>query len=197
MDDRTPHHAAGGVIRRLWVTETPAFREHLARLDTDSRRLRFAGAVSPQYVEAYANDALKRATAVYGWFEGSTLRATAELHGPMFSRTGEAAFSVEPDYQGRGIGTALMERIVLSARNRGMRHLVVSCLSENSPMQKLARQHGAEIEFHTGETVGTVHPNFPTGLSLLREAIVESHGFTSAVVNAQMNAFSRYFALAR
>ncbi|MCB1479921.1 MAG: GNAT family N-acetyltransferase [Rhodobiaceae bacterium] len=197
MDDRTTHHAAGGVIRRLWVTETPAFREHLARLDGDSRRLRFAGAVSPQYVEAYANDALKRATAVYGWFEGADMRAAAELHGPMFSRTGEAAFSVEPDYQGRGIGTALMGRIVLSARNRGMRHLVVSCLSENSPMQKIVRHHDAEIEFHTGETVGTVHPNFPTGLSMLREAIAESHGLTSAMVGIQMDMLTRYFALAK
>lgn len=197
MDDRSRHDAAGGVIRRLWVTETPAFREHLARLDDESRRMRFAGAVSPQFAETYANNALKRAIAVFGWFEGSDLRATAELHGPMFSRTGEAAFTVEPGYQGRGIGTALMERIVLSARNRGMRHLVVSCLSENSPMKKIAMRHDAEIEFHTGETVGTVHPSFPTGLSLMREAIAESHGFTTALMDAQVSTFSRYFAPAK
>lgn len=185
MDDHAIDHATGGAIRRLWVTETPALREHLARLGAEDRRMRFAGCVSASYVEAYANDALKRAIAAFGWFENSTLRAVAELHGSVLSHAGEAAFSVEPDYQGRGIGSALMARIVLSARNRGMRHLVVSCLSENSPMQKIARRHAAEITFHTMETVGTLDPGFPTGLSLLREAIAEGHGLARSMIDLQ------------
>jgi len=194
MDDRNNDHAAGGAIRRLWATETPALRAHLARLDAENLRLRFAGHVSPAYADTYANDALRRAIAVYGWFENSTLRAVAELLGPMFSHTGEAAFSVERNYQGRGIGTSLMGRIVLYARNRGMRNLVVSCLSENSPMQKIARRHAADITFHTAESVGTLDPGLPTGLSILREAIAEGHGLAKAVLDVQASSIVNYLA---
>lgn len=187
MEDRSLRatDAAAGSIRRLWATETPAFRAHLARLDRNGLRMRFAGAVSPAHAENYANDALKRARVVYGWFEDGMLRGASELHGARFSQTGEVAFSVEPDYQGRGIGTALMGRVVLAARNRGMRHLVVSCLSENSPMQRIARRHEADIAFHQGEVVGTLHPQTFTGLSFLREAISESHGIVRAMIDVQ------------
>lgn len=181
-------------IRRIWATETRAFLAHLKRLDAESRRMRFGGIVSDHYVEEYAKTALKRAIVVYGWFEGDTLRAACELHGSRFSHTGEAAFSVEPAYQHKGIGSALMKRVVLAARNRGMRHMVVSCLSENSPMSRLARRHNAEIEFHSGETVGIVHSRLPNGLSLLREAIADSHAIAHSMMDIQSGFFDKLVA---
>ena len=45
----------GGLIRKLWISEAEAYRDHLLRLDPDSRRNRFAGAVSDQFVTDYAN----------------------------------------------------------------------------------------------------------------------------------------------
>ena len=36
----------GGVVRRLWPSDMPAFRDHLLRLDAQSRHDRFAMAVS-------------------------------------------------------------------------------------------------------------------------------------------------------
>ena len=52
MSDLLPH---GGLIRKLWISEAEAYRDHLLRLDPDSRRNRFAGAVSDQFVSDYAN----------------------------------------------------------------------------------------------------------------------------------------------
>jgi hypothetical protein len=37
--------AGSGIIRRVWPTERERVREHLLRLDAQSRRLRFAGLV--------------------------------------------------------------------------------------------------------------------------------------------------------
>ncbi|MFN0264991.1 GNAT family N-acetyltransferase [Tepidamorphus sp. 3E244] len=192
MDDHHTHDAGGGAVRRLWATESRPFREHLLRLSADSRRMRFAGAVSDEFVEQYANTAISRALVIFGWFEDGKLRAVAELHGSMFADTGEAAFTVETDYQNRRIGSALMKRVVLTARNRNMRRLIVSCLSENAQMRRLAQRHDAEIEFHTGETIGTVHSRMPNGLSLLREAIAEGHGFAQSMIDLQSSVWVKH-----
>ena len=40
----------GGVIRKLWIGETAKYREHVLRLDPESRRSRFAGGVSDDFI---------------------------------------------------------------------------------------------------------------------------------------------------
>ena len=45
----------GGVIRKLWISETDLYRDHLLRLEKDSRRLRFAHSVSDGFIEDYAS----------------------------------------------------------------------------------------------------------------------------------------------
>ena len=45
----------GGVIRKLWVGEAAKFRDHMLRLDPESRRNRFAGGVSDDFVRKYAD----------------------------------------------------------------------------------------------------------------------------------------------
>ena len=51
MHDPLPH---GGLIRKLWIGEAEKYRDHLLRLDADSRRNRFAGTVSDEFVRGYA-----------------------------------------------------------------------------------------------------------------------------------------------
>jgi len=46
---------SGGTIRKLWSIEADRFRDHLLRLDTTSRRMRFAHAVSDGFIEEYAS----------------------------------------------------------------------------------------------------------------------------------------------
>ena len=40
----------GGMIRKLWISETDAYRDHLLRLDPESRHRRFSGAVSDNFI---------------------------------------------------------------------------------------------------------------------------------------------------
>ena len=48
------HQPLQGTIRKLWPAESNAFRDHLLRLDRDSRRLRFAHSVSDAFIDDYA-----------------------------------------------------------------------------------------------------------------------------------------------
>jgi GNAT superfamily N-acetyltransferase len=181
----------GGIIRKLWSGETDAYGDHLLRLDRDSRYRRFSGAVSDEVVSRHAATASGADVVVHGFFVDGTLRGAAELRrvGPVLSRAGEAAFSIEQPWQSHGVGTELLERTLLSARNRGITHLKMHCLANNRRMQQLARKFEAGLSFDFGGVVGKVVPPRSTALSLMREAMNDSHGVASAMLDAQSRLF--------
>lgn len=177
----------GGTVRKLWIGETDAYRDHLLRLDRDSRRTRFSGAVSNEFIARHAATATGLGVVVHGFFVDGTLRGAAELRrtGPMLSDEAEAAFSIEQEWQSNGVGTVLLERTLLSARNRGIKHLRMDCLADNRRMQQLARKFEAGLTFDFGGVVGKVAPLHSTPLSLMREAMTDIHGVSAAIFEAQ------------
>ena len=176
-----------GIIRKLWSGETDAYRDHLLRLDNESRYRRFSGTVSDEVIARHAATTSGPGVVVHGFFVDGVLRGAAELRrdGPVLSREGEAAFSIEQPWQSHGVGTELLERTLLSARNRGITHLKMHCLANNLRMQQLARKFEAGLSFDFGGVVGKVVPPRSTALSLMREAINDSHGVASAMLEAQ------------
>ena len=175
-----------GIIRKLWVGETGAYRDHLLRLDPDSRHTRFSGAVSDQVIAEHAATASGAGAVVHGFFVDGTLRGAAELRrlGPL-SREAEAAFSIEQPWQSHGVGTALLQRTLLSARNRGIKSLHMHCLADNRRMQQLARKFEAEFSFDFGSVVGEVGPPRVTPLSLLREWMADGQSIANAMLDMQ------------
>lgn len=182
---------AGSLVRKLWVGETGVYRNHLLRLDPDSRRTRFSGAVSDEVIARHAASVGTIGTVVHGFFVDGTLCGAAELRrvGAVFSSEGEAAFSIEKAWQSHGVGTALLERTLLSTRNRGIRLLRMHCLADNRRMQQLARKFDAGLSFDFGSVVGEVDPPRSTPLSILREALADGHGIASAVFDVQSRLF--------
>ena len=182
MQDALPH---GGTIRKLWTGEAETYRDHLLRLDTESRRNRFAGAVSDDFVRNYAELAFGIDTVIHGFFVEGTLRGAAELRsiGRPHTREAEAAFSIEKPWQSYGVGSALLDRTLLAARNRSLKFLHMACLADNRRMQQLARKFDAELSFDFGSVVGEVAAARPTPLSVMREIVADNHGFATAVLD--------------
>jgi GNAT superfamily N-acetyltransferase len=176
-----------GVIRKLWIGEASAFRDHLLRLDPESRRFRFGSSVNAYFIERYAARALSADAIVHGYFVDGTLRAAAELRrfGGRFPFHAEAALSVERPWQDRGVGSALLERAILAAQNRGIRTVQLNCMSANRRMQAIARKHDASLRFRTGDVVGEVANPVATPLSLLREFVADGHGMAAALFDLQ------------
>ena len=181
------HKAEEGTIRRLWPTETDKFRDHLLRLDKDSRRLRFAHAVSDAFVEDYASRMTEYGSLVYGHVVDGKVRGAAELRrlGDGWGEEAEAAFSVEKAYQDNGVGSDLMGRVVRAARNRRVRRLYMSCLAENAKMQVIAKKHEAVLRFEYGEVIGEILPETPDYFSMVAEAAEDRVGFMIAVLDLQ------------
>lgn len=181
------HRIWGGNSRKLWSSESDKFRDHLLRLDKETRRMRFAHAVSDSFIEDYAARMSDFGSIVYGHIIDGEVRAVAELRklGDTWGQDAEAAFSVEKDYQEMGIGSELMGRVIRAARNRGVKHLYMSCLAENKKMQAIARKHDAELRFEYGEVIGEIVPEEPSYFSMLAEAVDDRVGFMMAVLNLQ------------
>ena len=181
----------GGTIRKLWPGETDAYRDHLLRLDHESRRRRFSGAVGDEVIARHAATASGLGVVVYGFFVDGVMRGAAELRqsGSLFSHEAEAAFSIEQPWQSHGVGTELLERTLLTARNRGINSLRMDCLAENRRMQQLARKFDAEFSFDFGSVVGEVDPPRSTALSLLREVMADTHAIAGRIFEVQARLF--------
>lgn len=188
----TESHIWGGTIRKIWLSESDKFRDHLLRLDRDSRRMRFGMAVSDAFIADYASRIGEMKCLVYGFFVDGEIRAAAEMRqiGDSWSTDAEGAFSVEQDFQNRGIGTDLLGRIIRAARNRNILRLYMNCLAENHKMQRICRKFKAELHFDHGEVVGRVLPALPTYISLWQEAVDDSNGFVMAVLDLPSRASS-------
>lgn len=184
MNDQLP---SGGTIRKVFPGEFPLYLDHLLRLDDDSRRNRFGGAVSESFIRSYVEISVNLDTIIYGFFLDGILRGAAELRplGPAFRGEAEAAFSIEKEWQSHGVGSALLSRILLAARNRGLSTLYMSCLAGNQRMQSLARKFDAELKFDFGTIIGEVESPNPTPMSLMREFIIDSAGFATAIMDVQ------------
>jgi GNAT superfamily N-acetyltransferase len=181
-----------GTIRKLWINETDAYRDHLLRLDHESRNRRFSGAVSDEFIARHASSANGLGVVVHGFFVDGVLRGAAELR-PLrlpLTREGEAAFSIEQPWQSHGVGTVLLERTLLSARNRGIKTLQMHCLVDNRRMQQLARKFEADLKFDFGSVIGEVDPPRYTPLSLMREAAADVHGVATALLDVHSRFFS-------
>jgi RimJ/RimL family protein N-acetyltransferase len=175
-----------GTIRKLWIGEAARYRDHLLRLDRDSRHSRFGGAVSDEFIRGYIDTTFGLEALVHGFFVDGTLRGAAELRPlPGFTGEAEAAFSIETAWQSHGVGSELLDRTLLAARNRGIRKLHMACLANNRRMQELARKFSAELSFDFGSVVGEVRAGSPTPLSVAREFVSDSHGFATAMLDVQ------------
>jgi GNAT superfamily N-acetyltransferase len=177
----------GGVIRKLWIHEVPLYRDHLLRLDATSRRNRFGGVVSEDFIRKYVDASIVLDAVMHGLFVDGAMRGAAELRpiGTQFSRQAEAAFSVESAWQSHGVGSELLRRTLLAARNRGIKFLHMACLADNRRMQQLARKFDADLKFDFGSVVGEVEAARPTPLSLMREIVSDSHDVASVMLDAQ------------
>ena len=158
-------------IRRLWTSDQPGLALHFQRLDPPMRRLRFGAAVSDEFLASYSRQLSSIDSVIFGAFPDGAMRGVGELRGLLDSwpPTAEIALSVEPAWQDGGIGDALLNRLIATARNRGIRTLHMMCLRENMRMQSLARKHCATLQIDAGSAQATLDPPWPTPMSMFEE----------------------------
>ncbi|MDB5501651.1 MAG: family N-acetyltransferase [Tardiphaga sp.] len=159
MSSVTAHFAAArGQVRTLTARELPLFREHLLRLDRESRRDRFNGSLDDDFLARYAEKCVQDGTIILAYFEHDMVRGAAELHQPDLSADSlpEIAFSVESSVRRQGVGSILFTKLIAKARSMGYRSLRITTGAQNDAMRALANKFGARLSFRHGESTGNI-----------------------------------------
>ncbi|MFI0356485.1 GNAT family N-acetyltransferase [Actinomadura sp. 9N407] len=126
------------VVRPIEARDAAGIREMHGRCSLESRRMRYFSAKPflPQRAIDLFCEPTHGLTLVAEGPDGSLL-ALAHLIHVIDPGVAELAFLVEDAWQGRGLGRALAELLLVVGRERGLVELRASALSENVPMRRL------------------------------------------------------------
>lgn len=160
---RTAGHTAmpiTGLVRPLTEDDRAGFADHLKRLDYADRHERFNASVRDEAIDRYAENALTGDSLSYGYVENGVIRGACELRpgGVPDLYEADLAFSIEPDWKRRGIGSRLLGRALRVAGERGFGRIGFTTDPQNDGMKALAHKFGATLQFLDGQTVGVFAP---------------------------------------
>jgi RimJ/RimL family protein N-acetyltransferase len=158
-EDITRSTRARGNVRTLrQQEELPQLRDHLLRLDPQSRHDRFHGFMDDDFIERYAAKCADDGTVIIAYIEDGVIRGAAELHPPDQSPDSQAeiAFSVETCVRRQGVGSILFRKLVAEARSKGYHSLRITTGAQNQAMRALANKFGAHLTFRHGESTGSI-----------------------------------------
>lgn len=169
------------VYRKLLPTDLSEFRAHLLRLSPDDRQSRFWASVTDRAIADYCTRMDWMKAIIIGCFEDGRLRGAAELRfeDPRADWRAEVAVTVEGAFQGQGIATELLGQLIVIARNRGVKSLIMLCLLDNARMQRIARHYEGELKIEDGQVEAGIAMPFPTHLSLMQEALFDGSGLAA------------------
>src|ERR1700736_6264561 len=96
----------GGVIRKLWISEPDLYRDHLLRLDGESRRNRFGGGVSDDFIRSHVELSIGLDAVIHGFFVDGALHGAGELRRLGIGVGGAAggALSTDKTWESTGRG---------------------------------------------------------------------------------------------
>ena len=171
-------------IRKLTPTDRPAIRAHLARLDPESRRRRFGYPITPEAAAGHADKLDFTDTILLGRIDRGAVCGVAEIvpAGPS-GDIGELGLSVEPVWRGQGLGTELTRRAFTIATNRHVRRVIVMCVADNVPMQRIAQKLGGYVRSRGQEVELAVDLPQPTAWSVAQENTIHGGGFLGAALD--------------
>jgi GNAT superfamily N-acetyltransferase len=165
------------LTRTLRRHERAAFTTHLQQLDADDRRLRFGLPRDDDSIAEYVNGIDFSRDSVVAVFDGE-LCLVGAAHVARGHGYAEVGLSVLAGHRGRGIGSALLERSRLHARNWGASELFTHCAADNGAMMRLARKHGMHAVVDHGDADAYAPIPAPDASSFASELFAERIGMS-------------------
>lgn len=160
-------------IRKLVPGDLAEYEAHLLRLTPEDRAMRFAGGVGGEAISAHVHGIDHFRTVILGYFDDGVMRGAAEIvrSRTPWSASAELAVTVEQPWQGRGVGTDLVGRALLIARNRTIASLQALCVTDNVRMQRIVRKFDGRLAYLSGMAEGDIRLGWPTQFTLLQEGL--------------------------
>lgn len=170
---------------RLDESARPELRAHFLALGSEDRRLRFGIMARDAAIERYADNLDFGRDAVFG-VQGDGRRLDGITHLALEKNHAEIGVSVLHTARGRGIGTALVSRAALHARNQNIDVLYMQCLSENRAIMRIAASLGMRIVTEAGQSEGRLSLPSANARSMLREMVEDRIALCDAALRTTL-----------
>jgi len=167
--------------------------QHLLALSADDRYMRFGYLATEDQIRRYVSTLDFERDEIFGIFNRA-LRLVAMAHlaysqDQQTEACAEFGVSVQKTSRGRGYGARLFEHAAMHARNAGVQVLFIHALSENAPMIRIARKHGARVERDGSETEAYLRLPPANWDSQLTELVSEQFAQTNYTIKKQVKRF--------
>ncbi len=156
-DDRRLLLRDGSVatVRPSVADDRASLHQFFHELSDDSRRRRFFTASFPadSYIERLcdSSDPSRGVTLIVHRSVSDVVRPIAVAsYAAITSSVAEVAFAVADSFQGKGVATALLERLAFLAAQAGFQKFQATTLADNSGMLEVFRDSGFEIRTKSG-----------------------------------------------
>lgn len=159
-------------IYKLEKSEFHRYKLHLLSLDEENRYMRFGYHARTEQITDLCNRWRENADKhIIFAIENDDLEVVGVAHISLEDEPAELAFSVLKEYQGQGMGNALMARAVEYCQNHGIKTGCMVCLGSNDKIKSLARKHGILVRSEHGDASAEVAIPSPTPVSIWSEAV--------------------------
>jgi acetyltransferase len=149
----TPRGGDACLVRPIRPEDAKLYEAFLHRVTREALRMRFfasIGEFTPAFVCRMTQIDYARTMALLALDQQTgEIMGVVRLHTDAAHEGGEFAILVRSDLQKRGVGWALMQRILDFARAEGLRRVTGVVLKENTVMLKMCDEFGFRIEHDT------------------------------------------------
>jgi GNAT superfamily N-acetyltransferase len=151
------------LIRPIKATDEELERDFIERLSPQSRRYRFLGTIktpSALLLKQLTHPELVRGVAFIATIgEGSLKReiGVCRYSASLDGLSCECAVAVSDEWQGKGLATILMDRLIGTAREHGIEHMYSIDANDNQDMRELAEHLGFQRRVDPDDPTLVIH----------------------------------------
>lgn len=151
------------LIRPIHEADVGLERQFIEGLSPQSSRYRFLGTIktpSPEMLRQFVHPQMVRGVAFIALLgEGAQEReiGVCRYSASLDGESCECAVAVSDDWQGKGLATLLMQHLIDTARQRGIRHMYSIDASENQAMRELAGYLGFQRTADPDDATLVIH----------------------------------------
>jgi RimJ/RimL family protein N-acetyltransferase len=177
------------IIRELYSAEQHTLSGFLLALSERDRYRRFCRPMSDEAIRAYIRAIDWSETVVMGAVD-SDARLIGMLELCDAGPAAEIAVAVAATHRSLGVARALMVRALLKAKVLGKQRAMLTCLTENLPMRRLARSVGLSAVTSSQEVESELALESPQLEDLVHdatEALIGNISYASALCSRSYN----------